>query len=241
MKVWQEQMDVSNERSYQLAPQGPANPPTSATMSKSPNPPRGISILTFSADGLLLAVKDDSLPTTVWIWSLHTFTIFAILIHHSPVKRLSWHPEEADLLLIHCAIPEPSVHLWKSSWDAPRIASLPLDARSGKLEASWLRSPQSSHYKIFLCSPLQFSSVLLSNSGQVIIQASNISEGVARLANADAEDMFDEGNSLDLSPIKITQDDTITYEDGDGSLNSGMGNQIIEDTFHYRRFVRANG
>ena len=240
-KIWQEQVDVSKERSYQIAPQGPANPPTSASMSKSPNPPRGISVLTFSPDGFMLAIKDDSLPTSVWIWSLHTFTVIAILIHHSPVKRLIWHPKEADLLLIHCAIPEPSIHLWKSNWEAPRIISLPLDRRGGKLEANWLLSPQPSHFKIFLCSSLQFTSVLVSSCGQVIIQESNSSDGGARLANAEAEDMFDEGNSLDLSPIKITQDDTITCEDDDGSLNSGMGNEIIDDTFHYRRVIRFNG
>lgn len=54
--------------------------------------------------------------------------------------------------------------------------------------------------------------------------------------------MFDEGNSLDLSPIKIshsTVEVSAAYGgDGDGS-GLGVTEEMLDDTFHYRRQVRA--
>lgn len=57
--------------------------------------------------------------------------------------------------------------------------------------------------------------------------------------------MFDEGNSLDLSPIKITHDETLEVHDdfgddnGDSGLGFGLGNEMVDDTFHYRRRIKA--
>jgi len=241
--IWQEQLDTSRARSYTTAPQ-PANPPTSTSLSKASQPTHGISVLAFDSDGSLLATKSDSMPTTVWIWSLQTGAIVAILINHSPVKHVSWHPTESGLLLIHCAIPEPALHLWKSTWEAPQIVTLPLGRASGRLEANWLLSPVDSQFNLLLTSSHHHITSLLFSSGEIVPRAPGFSEGGKSTA-AGAEDMFDEGSSLDLSPIKITHDETLEVHDdfgnanGDSGLGFGLGNEMVDDTFHYRRRIKA--
>ena len=241
VSIWQEQLDISKERTYSIAPQ-PASPPVpSITSAKTTNFPRGISILALNADGSYLATKDDSLPTTVWIWSLNTGTAAAILIHHSPVKHVAWHPTEPDLLLVHCAIPQPYVHLWKSSWDVPRVISGSLSTTGGKLEANWVLNPEGSDFNLLLSSAHQYTNILLSGSGEVIPQTAHIDKTFAESTDIGAEAMFDEGNSFDLSPIKITRDETVDFEDENETSGFGMDNELVDDTFHYRRHVRANG
>ncbi|KAL6720559.1 hypothetical protein ACLMJK_002483 [Lecanora helva] len=237
--IWQEQVSPPNERSYSIAPQ-PASPPTFGSWAKNVEPSRAISIMTFSADGSLLATKDDLLSSTVWIWSLSTFTVYSILIHHSPVKHIAWHPTAVDLLLIQCAIPEPSVHFWKSTWEAPRIVNVPLERQAGRLEASWILSPQASQYGFLLYSARHSIPVIMSSDGE-IIQTTKAGEESTRLMDTGAEEMFDEGHSLDLSPIRITRDETIGIQGDDDCSAFGMGNEVIDDTFHYRRHTRRNG
>lgn len=241
--IWQEQLNASKGRSYIAAPQ-PANPPTSTSLSKASLPVHGISVLAFNSEGSLLATKSDSMPTTVWIWSLQTGLVVAILINHSPVKHASWHPTEPGLLLIHCAIPAPAIHLWKSTWKVPQIVTLPLGRASGRLEANWLLSPIDSQINLFLTSTDQYITSLLSSSGEIVPGAPSFSEGGNSLS-VGAEDMFDEGNSLDLSPIKITHDETLEvhdhfgYGNDDSGLGFGLDNEMVDDTFHYRRHVKA--
>ena len=193
-----------------------------------------------------MATIDDFLPTTVWIWSLNTGTAVAVLIHHSPVRHIKWHMTETDLLLVHCAIPEASIHLWKSSWEAPRIIDLPLEKANHKLEASWLLSQDASQFQVLLSSTSRHITALLSSSGDLIPKAPELNENFDRSIGTGAEDIFDEGNSLDLSPIKITHDETEVLdklEDGidDSRTGFGLGNEMVDDTFHYRRHIRAGG
>ena len=246
--IWQEQLNASKSRTYAIAPQ-PASPPSSTVGAKASGPIHGISTMSFSGDGTLLATKNDSIPTTVWIWSLQSGRPVAVLIHHSPVKQISWHPQQSDLLLIHCAIPDPAIHLWKSTWSAPMIITLPLSNTGGRLEAHWLRSLDLDSYNILLTSTHSYITAQISQTGSLIPSADALSSDPDlgfRSVGTGAEDMFDEGNSLDLSPIKIAHDETMEVHDGfddggDGSGSSGfgLGNEMVDDTFHYRRHIKA--
>lgn len=243
MDIWQEQLDASGFRSYIAAPQ-PASPPTSISLTKISTPTHGVSIIAINNDGTLMATKDDFVPTTVWLWSLQTGKSVAVLIHHSPVKQVLWHPQQIDLLLIHCAIPEPAVHLWKSTWAAPQVVALHLERTGGRLEASWLQSPEDNSFILMLSSTHQYTKASLSSNGEIIPELPCF-KGAARSRGTGVEDMFDEGNSLDLSPIKLAHDETMEVHEGfeggnDHSGSSfGMGNEMVDDTFHYRRHVKA--
>ncbi len=239
--VWEEQVNSLKQRSYVAAPQ-PASPPTSISLSKTNNPTHGVSVIAFNSDGTLLATRNDFIPTTVWIWSLSTGTAIDVLIHHSPVKHITWHPSQSDLLLIHCAIPEPAVHLWKTTWHVPRILMLPLPRTGGRLEASWLKSSSADTFSLMISSAHQFTTARISSDGEIIVEM--IPPDAAAISiGAGAEDMFDEGNSLDLSPIKISHStvEVSAYGDGDDRSGSGFGftEEMLDDTFHYRRHVKA--
>ena len=241
--VWEEQVNASKERSYVAAPQ-PASPPTSQSLAKLNSATHGVSVIAINSDESMAATRNDFIPTTVWIWSLTTCTVMEVLIHHSPVKQIIWHPSQSDLLLIHCAIPEPAVHLWKTTWHAPRIVSLPLPRR-GRLEASWLKKSSDDTFNLLITSAHHYTTGRISSDGEVLLEAISPEAAAAAAVSIEpgAEDMFDEGNSLDLSPIKISHStvEVSGYENGDERSGSGFGftEDMLDDTFHYRRHVKA--
>ena len=235
--VWEEQINGNNKRSYKPAPQ-PVTPPSSQFFAKSTPPKQGISLMVANYDGTLLVTRDDAVPTTAWIWSLRTGKAITSLIHHSPIQHLTWNPSQ-PVLLIQCAIPEPSVHLWRAAWDEPIALTLPLETSNGRFEAGWLQSGDDDKLNIMLSSLTRSMTIQISCAGQLLPLVEDAEEKL-KCSGTGPEDMFDEGNSLELSPIKIEA--TAGY----GSLNDvgsafGMGDEGIDDTFHYRRQVRATG
>ena len=113
----------------------------------------------------------------------------------------------------------------------------------GKLNAHWLLNPDISQFSLLLSSTHQYNIALLSSAGEIVPQSENEDEELAGPIATGGETMFDEGNSLDLSPIKIAHGETIDLQDGNDSSGSGfeMGNEMVDDTFHYRRHIRAIG
>ena len=95
-------------------------------------------------DGTLVATKNDSMPGTVWIWSLKLLRPYAVLVHLSPVKSISWHPTISDLLMIQCTGESGDqasggvVNLWSSGWKQPRIIPVPLGKLSGSVTVKWV-------------------------------------------------------------------------------------------------------
>ncbi|KAK5296616.1 hypothetical protein LTR16_000559 [Cryomyces antarcticus] len=136
-------------RSYQLAPQ-PISPPTasiaapSSVVAPSPSLAVGISLVAFNKSGTLVVTRNDTMPTTVWFWDLSTLSPHSIMIQHSPVKSLLWHPTRVDLLLIQCVGDETILYLYNAASQVeatpPTLLNVPLTHSSsdGKLEAKWL-------------------------------------------------------------------------------------------------------
>lgn len=95
----------------------------------------------------------------------------------------------------------------------------------------------------------QYTTTRISSDGEIIPEAiPPEAAALSTMIGAGAEDMFDEGNSLDLSPIKLSHStvEVSAYggdEDGDGNERSGSGfgftEEMPDDTFHYRRQVKA--
>ena len=145
---------------------------------------------------------------------------------------------------MHCAIPEPAIHLYKASWGFPRIVKLPLDRIGGRLEANWLQSPIAEFYGLMISSAHQYVTAQISRNADLISAVGESGLGFKSVGTG-AEAMFDEGNSLYLSPIKIPRDETLEvhggYDGGNEHSESsfGMGNEMVNDTFHYRRQVKA--
>ncbi|MCJ1397295.1 hypothetical protein MMC11_000487 [Xylographa trunciseda] len=226
--VWEEQIDASKNRNYVAAPK-PACPPSQNPTSNEKPGGTGISHLTFDRSGSLLASQAESTPSTVWIWSLVSLIPHSILIHHSTVKNLQWHPEDPERLLIHCATEDSVVHLWQSSIDTPHIMPVPLSKPGGRTEASWVQSTDVSPANpvIMLANTLNYALQHVPDAGEgEMAMDTSLSVVVEGLG---PEDMFDEGNSMDLSPIKLSHE------------QFGMGldaaSDEVDDTFDYRRHL----
>ena len=119
---------------------------------------------------------------------------------------------------------------------------LPLPRTGGRLEVSWLENLSKDDFSLMLSSAHQYATARISSDGEMIAEAVSL-ERAAISIETGAEDMFDEGNSLDLSPIKISHStvEVSAYENGDYHSGSGFGitEEMLEDTFHYRRHVKA--
>jgi hypothetical protein len=135
--VWQEQVTGSAERTYTTVQQ-PIAPPTASDSPSNQAPKVGLSTIAFNANGTLVATRDDSAPTTVWLWDLTKLTATSVLIQHSPVKQLLWHPTMTSLLLIQCSHEEPTVYFYDTVNSIPYPLDIPLQKTTGRLEARWL-------------------------------------------------------------------------------------------------------
>jgi hypothetical protein len=138
--VWQEHVSASSQRSYSTVQQ-PIAPPTALDSPSNQTPKSGLSLITFNADGTVLATRDDSTPTTVWIWDLKKLSAAAVLIQHSPIKQLLWHPTVSSLLLIQCSHDEPTFYFYDSLNAIPYTTTVPFQKSSGRLELKWLLTP----------------------------------------------------------------------------------------------------
>lgn len=138
-EVWQEDISPSMQRSYKTVSQ-PIAPPTAPTTPSDQAPKTGLSILAFNADGTMVATRDDSAPTTVWIWDLTKLAASTVLIQHSPVKRLSWHPTLPYTLLIQCSHEESAIYLYDTVSAVPYPVIMPKKTSSSKFEAKWLHT-----------------------------------------------------------------------------------------------------
>ncbi|KAK5153030.1 hypothetical protein LTR04_006286 [Oleoguttula sp. CCFEE 6159] len=146
---WSPRGDFLAVGGYQLAPQ-PISPPTasiaapSSVAAPSPSLAVGISLVAFNKSGTLVVTRNDTMPTTVWFWDLSTLSPHSIMIQHSPVKSLLWHPTRVDLLLIQCVGDETILYLYNAASQVeatpPTLLNVPLTHSSsdGKLEAKWL-------------------------------------------------------------------------------------------------------
>ncbi|KAL8918205.1 MAG: hypothetical protein Q9208_007481 [Pyrenodesmia sp. 3 TL-2023] len=230
--VWQEEIGPSRTRGYAEAKQ-PATSPSIESFRSVKEGDAGITILEFNIDGSLLASRCNDTPSTLRIFSPRSGELIAALIHHAPVRAIRWHDRHADLLLIQCAIRDPTVYVWRASWGSPRIFSLPLKPPLGHLTASWLSSDQSN---------IRY---MLTNSEQLAL-GQFAPDGAESQANGHfldglgPEDMFDEGHSLDLSPARLLEQDTMADDTAAPGLSTQLGfTSIVEDTFHYRHPSQA--
>lgn len=226
--VWQEEIGPSRTRGYAEAKQ-PATSPSNEMFRSVKEGDAGITILEFNVDGSLLASRCNDTPSTLRIFSPRSGELVAALIHHAPVRAIRWHDRHADLLLIQCAIRDPTIYVWRASWSSPRIFSLPLKPPLGHLTASWLSSNQGKiRYMLTNCEQMAVGQ--FTPDGAESQANGNICDGLG------PEEMFDEGHSLDLSPARLLEQDTMADDTAAPGLSTQLGfTSAVEDTFHYRR------
>ncbi len=105
------------------------------------------------------------------------------------------------------------------------------------MEVCWLHSEIKDAASLMLSSPQNYTTAHVMSNGQGILQPLK-----AKSFGVGPEDMFDEGNSFNLSPIKISADGALTnsLEGSSGHDQTGQWNlsEDVDDTFHYKRHDR---
>ncbi|KAL8727625.1 MAG: hypothetical protein Q9166_005933 [cf. Caloplaca sp. 2 TL-2023] len=220
--VWQEELGPSRTRSYTQASQ-PAESPSHESFQATKSRSSGIALMEFNIHGDLVVSSSSETPSTVWIHSVQSSRPLTALIHHAPIKALLWHSTFPDLLLIQCAMSEATVYLWRASWNTPRTVSLPLKKPIAKLRVSWL-SCADERISFMLSSTDQSAIGQFTPEGDEVLSSDSFGQ-------MGPEDMFDEGHSLDLSPVKGTPAIGLTTE---------LGQTLeVDDTFQYRHGGQA--
>ena len=97
------------------------------------------------------------------------------------------------------------------------------------MEASWLLNETKDTPTLMLSNSQNYTTAQIMSNGHGILQPLK-----AKLFGAGPEDMFDEGNSFDLSPIRVisegSEGSSCHGQPGKWNLSADM-----DDTFHYKR------
>jgi hypothetical protein len=99
------------------------------------------------------------------------------------------------------------------------------------MEASWVFSHDPENPTIMLANPLNYA--LRNLLGDPLVETAND----ASFVGLGPEDMFDEGNSMDLSPIRLNHDFGVEFQDEN---DGGLGDEV-DDTFDYKRHLSLLG
>ena len=190
-------------------------------------------MMSFSADGSYLAVTEDSMPTTVWIWELSHLRARAVIVQHSVIKRLAWHPTDPDLLLFQCFHGESTLYMWNASQDRPCILNIPSVKFSGKVEAHWTQTRPDRKPRFIFRDLHNFTVVHpdgKEDAPSPIIKAETTAEHVT---NTDDEDsLFDI-----LSGRKPALGDETTHYPTQTDMETV--NSTLQDTFRFRKGIGA--
>ena len=233
--VWEEHIDnATRSRTYATAAQ-PIKTYMNGSLTTNEISKCGVSTIRFSKDGTLLATRSDTVPSTVWIWSLSSMIAFAVLLHHAPVKSIEWHPTISDLLLVHCAMDEPVLHIWKESWDSPKVITALKRTPGGRVDASWIYTSDGKPPMILLVSGSEHTMVQLSHEGEVAEMPEIHNEPVDALG---PDDRFDEGHSMDFSAVKLPDSYTARYATKDAP-ETWIASDEVEDTFKFKHNMPA--
>ena len=229
MDVWEEQIHNSQSRSYVRVTR-PSSLPSQSSLLGRNEPITGISLMDFNTDGTLLASRSDSTPSTLWIWSLTSQTPIVVLIHHAAIRSVHWHPTIADMLLIHCALDNAVVYLWKSTWEMPVIREMQLDTIGGRMDTSWLFSKAHEQSALMIGNASNYTTAQISADGE-LLPSSNMQQPDEQ----GPDERFD-GSLIDLSPTKFPQNDASFEDYEDSNANTGD----LDDTFHYRHLAKTS-
>jgi len=177
------------------------------------------------------------MPTAIWIWDTVTKVLKSVLIQHSPVARITWHPSINELLMIRCEGDDSKgiVHVWQATWEAPKIVDFGTQVPEGKIfgksVARWLNHDS------------QSPAIFFSDSQDCIIVS--ISDDEENLPWQDAvvraADIYGEREEspLNLVPAKEKRSYSLKALINDEPTMTGMtgDSDEVDDTFHFKKFA----
>lgn len=172
------------------------------------------------------------MPTAVWIWDLSQTRCCAVLLQHSVVKKLLWHPTDPNTLMIQCIQGESILYSWNGLGGNPRVLDIPAANFSGKTEAQWV--PKQAHRKPIIMFGDMRGFVLAYPDGKGT-SSSTSSEDIEERNQAEADS--DDSLFEILSGRKAGPRDGAAAPPGTEDLYTADG--FLEDTFRYRNTVHV--
>ncbi|KAH7037671.1 WD40 domain-containing protein [Microdochium trichocladiopsis] len=221
LQVWQEQSVTQTEQAgpiFAKATQTVA--PPGGSVSGSSDAKSGCNLIAFDCSCTLLVTRLAAAPSTLWIWDIPNAELRAVLVYHSDVVQVQWHPTQAELLLIRCeAAALGTIFVWDPLSQGPRTlgieSRLKLRKITGKLQVRWLDRAD------------ELASVFY---------ADDSSFGLCLLADNDSDlaEWFPQGQEDQDSFLSLAGSDR---RNGTASLLEDFDDDHsdMEDTFHFKR------
>ncbi|PWY89981.1 YVTN repeat-like/Quino protein amine dehydrogenase [Aspergillus heteromorphus CBS 117.55] len=121
---------------------------------ESTGPLRGVSIMSFSANGKLLSTVDQTRPNILWIWDLEsTPVLLSALVHEHAIRQAVWHPSKMQLLITTASTAYAAVRYW-SPYSQPLIARIPVPrSETGRYDVRWLSFDEDDDSKFWFGTP----------------------------------------------------------------------------------------
>jgi WD40 repeat protein len=229
-RVWQQTVSAANVRSY-LEPSQPVSPPLSRLKPTSEPSELGVGELSFSCDGRYLVTRDCRMLNTVWIWEAATLAAHSVLIQHSNVRRLHWHPSAPESLMIDCA--EGIVYVYNvTAADAPQMFQT--NARPRAI-LSWIRTASDASPIIMATEKAAFH-FIYPDGGEGGYEKSMVGSPTAAVESEEVEDsLFDVLSGRKPLPPKTNPSYTEMVDldmEAEDTVNGGL-----DDTFREKRRV----
>ncbi len=229
MQVWQEQIVSSTTgpplHSFTRAVQSviPAGRPAKESQETKPSS----SLLLFDSSSALIATRLEDIPSTIWVWDLAAAELRAVLLFHTPVASLAWHPTIRESLLVRCEGDEYQhvTFVWDPLSEGPQTIDfgrrLPGTNASGKSHASWLNTEAGAAPTIFFSDAKNYVLASLAESDDASLPWPQVAA-----AGWSAGDHREE-SPLELVPASDRPVSRYGDRDEDGSE--------LEDTFVHKR------
>lgn len=178
-------------------------------------------LIRYDCSGTLLASRLDNSRSTIWIWDVVAGELRAVLLFHSEVSSLAWHPNVNEMLLVRCSGDESgAAFLWGPISSGPQTLELAgrLPGRKivGRLQTQWLGLDS-----------LPASLLLSDDKHCIFAYFSESAEDEPVWKTGDSHDKPSRGgleSPLELTPAPGVEDDILDATE-------------LDDTFHFKRIV----
>lgn len=174
------------------------------------------------------------MPTAVFVWDLAELKCCTVLLQHSVVKKLTWHPTDPNSLLIQCIQGESTLYTWNALEAGPRVLNMPSVTLSGKTEAQWI--PRQSHKKPSI--------MFGDHRGFAIVYPDGRDDTLSPYMEANQDSSRQEGLHSDKDSVY----NALNHEEFDSrehktphvpAENMDTAQVFPDDTFNYRRGAKA--
>ena len=155
------------------------------------------------------------------------------------MKSLQWHAVRSDLLLINCVTNDNVLYVWSADWSTPRILKVPLERPGGRAEGSWLSSRIDGKTRLLFANIHNHVICRVLDEGETPESPLPVLfPSLHKFSATGPEDMFDEGNSMDLSPIKLSTNHVtrvIGAPEDANAFDRNWDSEEMDDTFDFKR------